>query len=102
MKKQQLLAGLAALSCVATGVATGAEFASSPRLTTTVPRFVTHVCKSGRRRSPLPLVCPPLVPITKYRRFPGLSGVLLGNTNIPPVKPPANRIYFSGELIWCR
>jgi len=31
--------------------------------------------------------------VTKYRPFPGLSGVLLGNTNIPPVKPPADRIY---------
>ena len=41
-------------------------------------------------------MCPPLVPVTKYRSFPGLSGVLLGNTNIPPVKPPADRIYLLG------
>jgi hypothetical protein len=66
---------------------------SSPRLTSDVPRFVTQICKSGGDNSPLPLVCPPLVPVTKYRTHAGSSGVLLGNTNIPPVKPPADRIY---------
>ena len=78
-----------------------------PLLTSHVPHFVTHVCASGRANSPIPLVCPPLVPVTKYRRFPGLSGVLLGNTNRPPVKPPANKIYLvafnggdSGPVYW--
>lgn len=78
-----------------------------PPLTTKVPRFVTQLCASARRNSPIPLVCPPLVPVTGYRPFPGLSGVLLGNTNIPPVRPPADQIYLlafnggdSGPLYW--
>lgn len=65
-------------------------------LTTHVPAFVTSVCDAARSRSPIRLVCPSLVPVTKYRTFPGLSGVLLGNTNRPPVKPPADRIYLLG------
>jgi hypothetical protein len=93
----QLVVAIAALSCAVSGFAAGADrSSSSPRLTTNVPRFVTHICKSARARSPLPLVCPPLVPVTRYRPFPGLSGVLLGNTNIPPVKSPADRIYLVG------
>jgi len=69
---------------------------SSPRLTRNVPDVVERVCASGRAQSPLPLVCPPLVPLTKYRTFPGLNGVLLGNTNTPPVRPPADRLYLLG------
>jgi hypothetical protein len=68
----------------------------APRLTSKVPQFVTRVCASGRADSPIPLVCPPLVPVTKYRTFPGLSGVLLGNTNRPHVKPPADMLYLLG------
>ena len=36
------------------------------------------------------------MPTTKYRPFPGLSGALLGNTSIPRLKPPTNRIYLLG------
>jgi hypothetical protein len=107
-KAGQLLVGVAALSCAVSVAAAGAErSSSSPRLTRNVPRFVTRICKSGRARSPLPLVCPPLVPVSRYRTFPGLSGVLMGNTNKPPVKPPADRIYLvsfnggdSGPTYW--
>ena len=45
--------------------------------------------------------------MSRYRTFAGLSGVLLGNTNKPPVKPPADRIYLvsfnsgdSGPTYW--
>lgn len=61
-----------------------------------MPEFVKRTCAAARATSPVQLVCPPLVPVTKYRTFPGASGVLLGNTNIPPVKPPAPRIYLLG------
>jgi hypothetical protein len=91
-----LVAGIAAFSRTAVGSASRIEKPSVPPLTTTVPRFVTGLCARASSRSPIPLVCPPLVPVTKYRRFPGLSGVLLGNTNIPPVKPPADAIYLLG------
>ena len=64
-----------------------------PPLTTRVPPLVTRLCTSARARSPIPLVCPPLVPVTKYRTFPGLRGVLLGTMNIPPLKPPADKLY---------
>jgi hypothetical protein len=74
----------------------GRQGVASPRLTSNVPRFVTRVCASGRAASPIPLVCPPLVPVTRYRAFPGLSGVLLGNTNRPAVKPPADKLYLLG------
>jgi len=37
-----------------------------------------------------------LVPSTKYRLFPGLSGATLGNTSIPRLKPPTDRIYLMG------
>jgi hypothetical protein len=107
-KAGQLLVGVAALSFAVSVAAASAEPSSlSPRLTSNVPRFVTHICRSGRARSPLPLVCPPLVPLSRYRTFSGLSGVLLGNTNKPPVKPPADRIYLvsfnggdSGPTYW--
>ena len=91
-----IVAGLAAPSTAALGSAGRVEKRSEPALTTNVPRFVTGLCARTRSRSPIPLVCPPLVPVTKYRRFPGLSGVLLGNTNIPPVKSPADAIYLLG------
>jgi len=92
-----LVVSISALGSAAFAVAARVEAAfASPRLTSTVPRFVTQICASGRSRSPLPLVCPPLVPETKYRAFPGFSGVLLGNTIRPPVKPPADRIYLLG------
>jgi hypothetical protein len=96
-KAGQLLVGVAALSFAVSVAAASAEpSSSSPRLTSNVPRFVTRMCKSGRARSPLPLVCPPLVPVSRDWTFPGLSGVLLGNTSKPPVKPPADRIYLVG------
>ena len=79
---------------VVAGSATGES--ASPRLTRNVPEVVERVCASGRVRSPLPLVCPPLVPVTRYRTHPGLNGVLLGNTNTPPVKSPADRLYLLG------
>jgi hypothetical protein len=94
-----------ALSCAAVGLATERS-RTRPPLTTKVLRFVTQLCKSARPQSPIPLVCPPLVPVTKYRPFPGLSGVLLGNTNIPPVQP-SDQIYLlafnggdSGPMYW--
>lgn len=79
---------------VSAGSASQVETQALPRLTTKVPRFVTRLCAPARARSPIPLVCPPLVPVTKYRRFPGVSGVLLGNST--PVKPPADAIYLAG------
>jgi hypothetical protein len=89
-----LVVSIGALGSVAPHVAASVdEESGSPRLTNIVPRSVAQVCASGRTRSPLPLICPPLVPRTKYRTSPGASGVLLGNTNRPPVKPPADRIY---------
>lgn len=94
-----LVFSVGVLGSAASEAAADAEVSSaSPRLTSGVPPFVTKVCALGRSRSPLPLICPPLVPVTKYRGSPGsgLSGVLLGNTNRPPVKPPADRIYLLG------
>ena len=47
------------------------------------------------------------MPTTRYRPFPGSSGVLLGNTSIPRLKPPTDRIYLiafnggdSGPFYW--
>lgn len=88
---------MSALACVASSAqAAGDRSSSGPRLTRDVPRFVKQVCASGRSSSPIRLVCPPLVPVTKYRKQTGLSGVLLGSTNIPRLKPPADRIYLLG------
>jgi hypothetical protein len=84
---------IAALTHEALGSGSRIETRSLPPLSASVPRFVTGLCSRTRSRSPIPLVCPPLVPVTKYRSYPGLSGVLLGNTIIPPVKPPADAIY---------
>lgn len=90
VKVVRLLAVLA-LVCASTllGVASSAETAgdrssSPPRLTRDVPRFVTQWCVKGRSRSPIRVVCPPLVPVTAYRKFPGVSGVL--TLNEPPAK----------------
>jgi hypothetical protein len=87
------LALLSVPGAIAGGTARTESLGSSPQLTRDVPRFVTQICNSGRAKSPLPLVCPPVVPVSKYRRYAGSSGVLLGDTNIPPVKPPADDIY---------
>jgi hypothetical protein len=103
-----VVVSVGALGSVAPDVAARVEEESaSPGLTSIVPRSVAQVCASGRTRSPLPLICPPLIPRTKYRAFPGASGVLLGNTNRPPVKPPADRIYLlafnggdAGPIYW--
>ncbi len=66
----------------ATGGTTGTG--SAPPLTRDVPRFVSKHCASARKKSLLRLVCPPLVPVTRYRTYPGVSGVLAGNE--PPAK----------------
>ena len=86
-----LISVLVVATSAASGVAT-----SAPRLTRDVPDVVQRVCASGQPSSPLPLVCPPLVPLTRYRTHPGLNGVLLGNTSTPPVRPPADRLYLLG------
>jgi hypothetical protein len=91
-----LVADVPALSYEALGAGSRVAPRSGPQLTRSVPHFVTGLCARTRSRSPVPLVCPPLVPVTKYRRSPGLSGVLLGNTNFPTVKPPADAIYLLG------
>jgi hypothetical protein len=91
-----LVAGVAARSHDALGSGSRVETRSVPPLTRSVPHFVTGLCTRTRSRSPIPLVCPPLVPVTKYRRFPGLSGVLLGNSIIPRAEPPAEAIYLLG------
>jgi hypothetical protein len=84
----------------AAGSAIGGQSESSsstPRLTRAVPENVTKLCVSARRsRPPLPIVCPPLIPVTRYWPYPGVHGVLLGNTNRPPLKPPTDRIYMLG------
>jgi hypothetical protein len=68
-----------------------------PRLTRDVPRFVANMCATARRsHPPIPVVCPPLVPTTKYRPVAGSSGFLLGNTGVPRLKPPLDRIYLLG------
>ncbi len=91
-----LAAGLTLLSTASSAGAASDRSSSPPPLTRDVPRFVKQVCASGRATSPIRLVCPALVPVTKYRPQPGSSGVLLGNTNTPPLKPPADRIYLLG------
>jgi hypothetical protein len=112
MKRSTWATGAVACSLLitATSAAAGRDemLSSPPHLTRNVPRFVTQVCASARRsRPPLPIVCPPLVPVTRYRPFPGSSGVLLGNTNIPRLKPPTDHIYLlsfnggdSGPAYW--
>src|SRR5262245_40719733 len=63
---------------------TGAQIDPAPKLTRDVPRFVLRHCAAARKTSPLRVVCPPLVPVTKYRTFPGVSGTFNGNE--PPAK----------------
>jgi hypothetical protein len=98
MRRTPTVLGPSLLLALVVGVAAdrvGAS-ASPPPLTRNVPRFVTQICATARQsRPPLPIVCPPLVPTTKYRPFPGLSGVTLGNTSIPRLKPPTDRIYLA-------
>ena len=98
MYRQRVAVALGAVMLLSAASVRAASDRSSspPPLTRDVPRFVRKICSSGRSSSPIPLVCPPLVPVTKYRPYPGSSGVLLGNTNTPPLKPPADRIYLLG------
>ena len=60
------------LSAASVGAASDRS-SSPPPLTRDVPRFVRSICASGRSSSPIRLVCPPLVPLTKYRPQPGLQ-----------------------------
>lgn len=83
------------LACAASNTEAASDRSSSPPpLTRDVPRFAKQVCASGRSGSPIRLVCPPLVPVTKYRKLQGVNGVLLGNTFI--VKPQVARFYLLG------
>ena len=92
------LAGVFISTLVVSASATAGsdQAGSSPRLTRDVPGFVQRVCVSARPTAPIPIVCPPLVPVTKYRTFTGLSGALLGNSGPVPVMPPRDRFYLLG------
>jgi hypothetical protein len=64
-----------------------------PPLTKRVPEFVTQVCDHARRDSPLRLVCPPLVPVSRYVKVDGLYGALLGSQGLPRVRGAARFLY---------
>jgi len=74
----------------------GATELQAPRLTTTIPPKVARTCAQARPRSPIRLVCPPLVPVSGYRRYPGVSGFELGTDGLPSPPPPADRFYSLG------
>lgn len=75
---------LACATLAALGSATSGASADSPRLTRDLPQVVLGECTKALLRSPLRFVCPPLVPVSKYRMFPGLHGAFVGNE--PPAK----------------
>jgi hypothetical protein len=78
------LAALAS-SCIAlallgtVGRAATADAKESPPLTRQLPQLVLGECTKALLASPVRFVCPPLVPVTKYRAFPGLYGHFNGN-----------------------
>jgi len=66
----------------------------TPRLTRHVPGIVELLCEFMKSSSPIRVVCPPLIPVSAYRRLPGVHG---GETGAyPGVKPPRNRLYLVG------
>ena len=91
LQRDLLIAVIAtALACATSSTqAAGERSSSPPPLTRDVPHFVKQVCATGRSDSPIRLVCPPLVPVTKYRRFQGVNGVLLGNQFVVPQRAKA-------------
>lgn len=62
-------------------------------LTAEIPPFVTKVCNSPRR-SPIRLVCPPLVPVSKYVRIDGLYGAFIAAVVEPRTTSPRRLLYF--------
>ena len=85
---------VALLAVAAAIVLPGADAKSDPaRLTTEVPAFVTRVCASASRQSPIRLVCPPLVPVTRSTRIVGLYGTLLGSQGRPRLGGLRTRLY---------
>lgn len=72
---------------------TAAGVSPKPPLTKRVPEFVTQVCDSARRDSPLRLVCPPLVPVSRYLKVDGLYGAFLGSQGRPRVRGAVRLLY---------
>jgi hypothetical protein len=54
----------------ATSSTAGSSDASSPRLTRNVPGIVQLICKFGESDAPIPIVCPPLAPVTTRHQAP--------------------------------
>lgn len=72
-------------SCLALlllGVSVGRASAAtdeSPQLTRQLPQFVQGECAKALLTAPVRFVCPPLVPVSKYIKVPGLYGTFNGN-----------------------
>jgi hypothetical protein len=95
MGMARCLVALLGLFCALVASASGAAVEdSSPRLTSAVPGVVSRTCLAARARSPIPLVCPPLVPQSSYRLVPGLYGAELGDSGT--VRGARSRIYLVG------
>jgi hypothetical protein len=87
---------LFALVAAASSTARSSADDTSPHLTRNVPGIVQFWCRVGAQKAPIPIVCPPLVPVTRYERHPGLNGILLGNSGPRPLKSPRDRLYLLG------
>jgi hypothetical protein len=70
--------------------------APTPPLTTRVPALVSAVCTSARRSSPLRVVCPPLVPVSRYVKIDGLYGAFVGSQGRPRVTGAKRLLYLVG------
>lgn len=74
-----LLSGLAlAILGISASEASG-RAGQSPKLTRHTPQFVQGECAKALLAAPVRFVCPPLVPVSKYIKRPGLYGTFNGN-----------------------
>ena len=86
---------LFALVAATSSTAGSSADATSPRLTRNVPGIVQLTCLFVDKDAPIKIVCPPLVPVTKYRKVAGVHGTVMGYGD-PHLKAPRNRLYLVG------
>jgi hypothetical protein len=86
---------LFALVAAPSSTAGSSADATSPRLTRSVPGIVQLMCLFMDKDAPIKIVCPPLVPATKYRKVAGVHGSVEGYKD-PHVKAPGNLLYLVG------
>lgn len=70
------------LALILLGLSVGRASAATdelPQLTRQVPPFVQGECAKALLTAPVRFVCPPLVPVSKYIKRPGLFGTFSGN-----------------------